>query len=348
MTDTAASSRSPIARMLAPRSVAIAGVSSTPGSLGGGVLANLDKFAFKGDIHLIHPKQPEIAGRQTVPSTQDLPLGVDCVVLAIPSAGVLAAVKGCGERGVGGVIIFSAGFAEAGEEGRARQAELVKLAANYQMVIAGPNCLGLVNNVDDVCLTFSVVEPRKPQGPALAVVSQSGAMASVVRAALEARDMPISITVSTGNEAVNGSEDFIEHLIEQDHTKAIAVVAEQIRQPRRFLALAARAREKAKPIVLLHPGRSNAAQQSAITHTGAMTGDWQVMKTLTTHAGVTLVDTMDELIDVCEMMIRFPQLPSKGAIVLGESGAFKAMMLDLAEAVGLDLPEPQGASRTIA
>ncbi|CAN0393516.1 unnamed protein product, partial [Phaeothamnion confervicola] len=180
--------------------------------------------------------------------------------------------------------------------------------------------------------------------PALAVVSQSGAMASVVRAALEARDMPVALTVSTGNEAVNGAEDFIEHLIEQDHTKAIAIVAEQIRQPRRFLELAARARAKGKPIVLLHPGRSSAAQQSAITHTGAMTGDWQVMRTLVTHAGVALVETMDELIDVAEMLVRFPHLPTRGSIVLGESGAFKAMMLDLAETVGLDLPAPEGAS----
>ena len=335
---------SPIARMLSPRSVAVAGVSAKPGSLGGGVLANLERSGFKGDIHLIHPTQVEIGGRRCVPSAHDLPEGVDCVVLAIPGAGVLDAVKGCAARGVGGVIIFSAGFAEAGAEGEARQRELAQIAAGSNMAIAGPNCLGFVNNVETLALTFSIVEHRKPSRPGLAVVSQSGAMASVVRAALDARDVPVAITVSTGNEAVTGAEDFIEHLLDEAHTAAIAVVAEQIRQPKRFLELAAKARTKKKPIVLLHPGRSKAAQQSAITHTGAMTGDWEVMRTLVTHAGVALVETMDELIDVCEMLIRFPRLPSKGPVILGESGAFKAMVLDLAEQVGLDLPQPTGAS----
>ena len=341
------SSLSPIARMLTPRSVAVAGVSQTPGSLGGGVLLNLEKYDFKGDIHLIHPKRKEIGGRACVASTRDLPDGVDCVVLAIPGAAVMDAVKGCAERDVGGVIIFSAGFAEAGDEGRARQQELCEIAAGCNMAIAGPNCLGFVNNVAGICLTFSVVESRKPTRPGLAVVSQSGAMASVVRAALDARDVPVAMTVSTGNEAVNGAEDFIEHLLDEAHTSVIAVVAEQIRQPRRFLELAARARTKGKPIVLLHPGRSRAAQQSAITHTGAMTGDWQVMRMLVTHAGVALVETLDELIDVCEMLIRFPHLPTRGPVVLGESGAFKAMVLDLAEQAGLDLPAPEGETHAM-
>src|SRR3569833_2973713 len=109
-----AQTRPSIERLLNPKSLAIAGISSTPGSLAGIVLDNLRRFAFSGEVHLVHPKQDEIHGLRCVRSVRDLPHGIDCVVLAIPAAGVLDAVKACAERGVGGIVIFSAGFAELG------------------------------------------------------------------------------------------------------------------------------------------------------------------------------------------------------------------------------------------
>lgn len=113
------SRRAPIERLLRPRSVAIVGASPTPSSFGASVLANLESAGFAGEIHLINPKRSEILGRPCLPSIDELPFGVDCVVLAIPRASVLESVATCGRRGVGGVIIFTAGFAEGGAEGRA-------------------------------------------------------------------------------------------------------------------------------------------------------------------------------------------------------------------------------------
>jgi acyl-CoA synthetase (NDP forming) len=326
------SAPTPIERMLRPRSVAIAGVSATPGSLGGGVLANLERFGYAGEIHLVHPTRTEIGGRACVRSTEALPDGVDCVVLAIPTAGVLDAVRGCAKRGVGGVIIYSAGFAELGEEGRRRQEELAEIARAAGMAVAGPNCLGHINFVDGISLTFGPAQPRPPKGPGVSVISQSGAMASVMRAALIPRGIDIAYTVSTGNEAVSGVEDFLEHLLEDKSTAAIALLVEQFRQPRRFLDLA---------------DRSRAARDSAATHTGALTGDYDVMRTLVARAGVGVVDSMEEFIDLTEMVVRCPPPPDKGAIVFGESGAFKGLMLDVAEAIGLDLPAPEGPSKAV-
>ena len=121
----------------------------------------------------------------------------------------------------------------------------------------------------------------------------------------------------------------------------IAMIVEQIRDPRRFLALAARARAAGKPIVLLHPGRSAAARASAQTHTGAMTGDYAVMRALVTHAGVALVDTLEELLDLGELMIRWPALPRAGAAVISE---LRRVQGDgarlLRDSTGLDLPAP--------
>jgi acetate---CoA ligase (ADP-forming) len=343
------STQAAIARMLRPRSIAIVGASPTPGSLGGSVFANLERFGFAGEIHLINPNRAEINGRRCLKSTADLPDGVDCAVFAIPGPGVLEAMKGCAARNVGGVVIFSAGFAEASADGRAQQDELARIARASGMAVEGPNCLGFVNCVDGVPLTFGTVDKPAPIAGrrAIGIVSQSGAMATVIRAASNAHDVPFSFTVSSGNEAVNGLEDFLEFLIEDAATNVIVMVVEQFREPKRFLALARRARELGKPIVLQHPGRSAAAKASAATHTGAMSGDYEVMRTLVSNAGALVVDTLEELIDLGELLIRWPTLPKTGTAVLTESGAHKGMMLDFSESIGLALPEPSPASQEI-
>jgi acetate---CoA ligase (ADP-forming) len=343
------STQAAIARMLRPRSIAIVGASPTPGSLGGSVFANLERFGYAGEIYLINPNRAEINGRPCLKSTADLPDGVDCAVLAIPRPGVLEAMKGCAARKVGGVVIFSAGFAEAGADGRAQQDELARIARASGMAVEGPNCLGFVNCVDGVPLTFGTVDKPAPIAGrrAIGIVSQSGAMATVIRAALNAHDVPFSFTVSSGNEAVNGLEDFLEFLIEDASTHVIVMVVEQFRTPKRFLALTRRARELGKPIVLQHPGRSAAAKASAATHTGAMSGDYEIMRTLVNSAGALVVDTLEELIDLGELLIRWPVLPKAGTAVLTESGAHKGMMLDFCESIGLVLPEPSPASQKI-
>lgn len=337
-----AEGRASIERLLNPKSVAIAGVSATPGSLAGIVLDNLRRFGFAGALHLIHPKRDEVQGMPCVRSVRDLPYGVDCVVLAIPAAGVLDAVKGCAERGVGGIVIFSAGFAELGPEGKAVQDEIAAIARASGMAIEGPNCLGYVNYADGACITFSATEPHPLTGPGIAVVSQSGAMATVVRAGLHSHGLDVSVSVSTGNEAANGVEDFLDHLLESPQTRVVAMVVEHFRDPQRFLARARRAREQGIVLVLLHPGRSAAARQSAQTHTGALAGDYAVMRTLVEREGVIVVDTLEELIDLCDCALRCKKRPFGGVAILGESGAYKALALDYCESIGVDLPQPEG------
>ncbi|MFC3580856.1 acetate--CoA ligase family protein [Sphingomonas hylomeconis] len=332
-----------LTRLLSPRSVAIVGASPTPGALGNSVLRNLERHGFSGAIHLINPKRDTIEGRPCLKSIAELPEGVDAAVLAIPGPAVLGAVRELAARGVGAVVIFSAGFAEGGDEGLAAQAEVARIAAAHDMVIEGPNCLGLVNYIDGVALTF-VETPALRLGdrPGVGIVSQSGAMAVVLGTTLMAKDLGISISVSTGNEAASGVEDYVEYLVDTPHTQVIGMIVEQFRQPERFLAVARRMRAAGKTIVLLHPGKSAAARESAATHTGAMAGDWQLMKTKVERAGVVLVDSLEELGDVIDIALRARPVGKGGTAVLTESGAFKALTLDLAETIGLDLP-PVGA-----
>ena len=328
-----------IHRLLCPHSVAIIGASPTPGSLGASVLANLERLGYAGGIHLVNPRRAEIGGRPCLSSADELPERVDCAVLAIPGAGVLDALAACARRGVRAAIIFAAGFAEGGPEGRAAQEEIGRIARAHGMAVEGPNCLGMVNYADGVALTFVDTPAARFEGDrGIAIVSQSGAMAAVVGVGLQARDLGLSVSVSTGNEAVTGVEDYVEHLLDDGRTRVVAMVVEQFRQPRRFLGLAREARRRGKLIVLLHPGRSAAARLSAQTHTGAMAGDHQIMRLKVAHEGVAVVDTLEELLDVSELFVRCRSLPQSGAAVLTESGAFKALTLDFCEDVGLDLP----------
>jgi acyl-CoA synthetase (NDP forming) len=333
------SSRSNYDRLLRPRSIAIIGASEKRGALGASVLENLEVLRFSGEIHLVNPKRSTINGRPCLASMDDLPEGIDCAVLAIPRKGVLDSVRACGRKGVGGVIIFSAGFAESGDAGKAEQQELARIARESGMIVEGPNCLGMVNAVDAVVLTFVATPKLEFRGPrGIAVISQSGAMAAVLGVAFRAHALELTYSISTGNEAVSGVEDFLEYLLADEKTAVFALLVEQFRNPKRFLELARRAVQAGKRIVLLHPGTSKAARASAATHTGAIAGDYQVMRAYVADAGVILVESLEEFVDVANLLLRCSVLPSGGTAVLTESGAFKALTLDLCERIGLRLP----------
>lgn len=332
-------SRSKFDRLLRPRSIALIGASATPGSLGECVLLNLEQSGYTGELYLVNPKRPLIRGRVSLGSIEELPQGIDCAVLAIPGGVVLESARVCGQRSVGSLIVFSAGFAEGGREGRAAQRELARIAQKHGMLLEGPNCLGMVNYVDRIPLTFVVTPPQPGRHEAgAAIISQSGALAAVIAVNMRHHRIPLTYSISTGNEAASGVEDFLEHLITDETTRVFALVVEQFRQPKRFLELARRARAAEKFIVLLHPGRSNAARESAATHTGALTGNYDVMHALVTHAGVIHVKSMEELVDVTQILVRCRELPMGGPAIFTESGAFKALALDLCEQECLELP----------
>src|SRR5215469_14107304 len=234
-------------RLLRPRSIAIVGASATPGSLGESVVLNLEQAGYRGELYLINPKRPTIHGRVCLGGIEEIPMGVDSAVLAIPGTAVLPSLKACAARAVGSLIVFSAGFAEAGEDGRAAQQELARIAREHEIVLVGPNCLGTVNYLDGIPLTFVVTPPQTKTGcPGTAILSQSGALAAVIGVNMRHHGIPLTYSVSTGNEAATGIEDLVEHLLEDANTRVFALVVEQFRRPQRFLRVAKRAREAGK------------------------------------------------------------------------------------------------------
>ena len=339
-------SRSSVERLLHPRSVAIVGISPDPGSMGGRSLANLEIFKFAGDIHLVSRTNAEVKGRACVPTIDDLPDGVDAAILAVPQKGVVDAVAACGRRGIKGAVVYAAGFAEAGEEGRAEQDRLTAVARAADIAVLGPNTLGLTNYGSGVALAFGPNGPNAIAGrPAVAVIAQSGAMMGSMRLSAKARGLAISYAIATGNEAVTGVEDYLSVLVEDPNTRAIAIFAEQLRRPQRFLELAGTARANGKPIVLLHPGASQKARDSAASHTGALSSDYATMRALVASEAVVAVETLEEFLDAAELLTRFPAPISAGPGVMTDSGAFRGLSLDLADVLDLPLPDLSDPTR---
>ena len=326
-------------RLLRPRSLAVVGASPEPFSLGGNVLANIERFGFAGDLHLVSRTRAEINGRTCVATIDDLPLGVDAVALMIPVPAVKDAIAACVRRGVGGAIVYASGFGELGEEGRRAQDEIAAVARKAGFALLGPNCLGLINFVDQVPLTFEPVQPIVPTGPGICAIAQSGAMAGNIRMALLSGNVSVAYTVSTGNEAVLGAEDVIAGLLDDPAVQLFTVFVEQIRYPKRFLKLAAEARRRGKPIVLLHPGRSARSREASKSHTGALAGDHAAMRAFVAAEGVVLVESLDELFDVSRLLARYPHPPAGGAGIMSNSGAIRGLALDFCEQIELPLPE---------
>ena len=337
--------RPDIGRLMKPRSIAIVGISPDPGNPGSGLVANLKRLGYAGEIHLVSRNRSEVNGRLCVATIDLLPEGIDVAVLIVPRVAIEEAVAACARRRIGAVVVFAAGFAEAGGEWKAAQDRFAAVARANGIALCGPNCLGIINYVDNVVLTFTLQPLLKAAttGPGVAVIAQSGGLASVLRSALQAKGLTITFYVSTGNEAVLGREDYIGYVLDHPGTRVIVVFAEQIRDPERFLRCVAQARALGKPVVVLHPGRSDAARASAQSHTGALAGDYATMKALTSHHGAVMVESLEELIDVSELIARFPEPPTAGAAVVTDSGAFKGMALDQCEQEGLDLPALPGA-----
>ena len=333
-------SRRAIERLLRPRSVAVVGASADPFSVGARVLANLEQIGFPGDIHPVTRRATEIGGRRCVPTIADLPAGVDAAVLVVPEAAVADAVSACIAKGIGGVTILAAGFAETGDEGRAKQEHIAALARAGGLALNGPNCMGFSNFVDRVSFSFGAVETDVIAAGAngAAVIAQSGAMMGNIASALGAKGVPVNYTISTGNEAVIGAEDFLDAVLDDPQTRLMVLFLEQIRQPARFLDLVARARALSKPVLLMHPGSTERARESARSHTGALAGDYAVMQAVLRHRGVVLVETMDELIDTATLLARWPQGAAKGAAIASNSGAMRGIALDFCKRIGLDVP----------
>jgi acyl-CoA synthetase (NDP forming) len=331
-----------VAKFLRPRSVAIIGISSRAGSAGQVILQSLKLNNFKGDIYLVG-RSEAIEGRPVLKSADELPEGVDLAVFTLPAAGVREAIEACARRKVGSAMIFAAGFAEVGDN--ATQDAVTATARGAGLAVVGPNCLGVTNNVDGMWLHMLYArEALRGVEGGVAFVGQSGGLLGHFQRAADGMGLPLTYVISTGNEAGLEGTDFLEFLAEDRATRVIAIYCEEIRRPQEFLAAIRRVRAAGKPIVLMLAGRGAKARKAAQSHTGALIGDWATRQTQAEDAGAIVVTTMDEMMDLVQILVRYPVPPTKGPGILTASGAYVGLTNDFAEEIGLELPEIEPAT----
>ena len=192
--------------LLAPRSIAIVGASESPDSWAPEIERSLRHFGFDGDLYPINPKYDTVWDRPCLSSISELPRGVDLVVFVVPARVVVRMIDDCGARGVRGIMVVSSGFAEAGEEGRALQAQLRDAALRNKIPVLGPNVEGFVNYVDQVA-PYGTTPPATPTKGGISVISQSGTVAWTMNQMASDRAVGLRIILGVGNEAVLGLGD---------------------------------------------------------------------------------------------------------------------------------------------
>jgi acetyl coenzyme A synthetase (ADP forming)-like protein len=328
--------RGPLDPLLRPRTVAVIGASRRRGTIAGEIFHNLLASGFTGTVYPVNPTAPAVQGVRAYASIEDVPEAVDLAIVAVPAAQVVPAARACVARGVRALVVISAGFAETGPAGAARQAELVELVRAHGVRMVGPNCLGLLNTAADVRLDATFAPTFPPPG-GVAFSSQSGALGLAILDL--ARDLGIGVSqfVSVGNKADVSGNDLLEHWEHDDDTRVILLYLESLGNPRRFLQIARRVARK-KPIVAVKSGRSEAGARAASSHTGALAGADAAIDALMRQAGVIRVDSAEQLFDAAMLLAHQPVPRGKRVAILTNAGGPGIMAADACEGRGLELP----------
>jgi len=331
-----------VAHVLRPASVAVIGASRRPGTVGGEVVRNLLAAGFSGPVHLVNPRAGKVAGRPTVPTIGDVDGDIELAVVAVPANRVVDAARACAAKGVRALVLLSAGFAEVGEEGRARQDELLGVCRASGMRLVGPNCLGVANLRPETALNATFAPGSPPSGN-VGFASQSGAFGLTAIDEAAARGIGLSSFVSMGNKADLSGNDFLEYWEQDPDTSVILLYLESFGNPRRFGRIARRV-TATKPVVAVKSGRTAAGQRAASSHTGALlAASDATVDALFAHAGVLRADTVGEMFDIAGLLARQPLPRGERVAVLTNAGGPAILCADACEAAGLRV-EPLSAA----
>jgi acetate---CoA ligase (ADP-forming) len=336
-----------VGRVLRPRSVAVVGASTRPDSVGGTILRNLMAAGFTGLIHPVNARGGEIEGLAALRSVRDVPGELDLVVIATPAETVVDIARDCAAKGVHALVVVSAGFAETGPDGAARQHELLRACRDGGMRLVGPNCLGVANTDADVRLNASF-GPVPPQGR-VAFMSQSGALGIAVVEASREEGVGLSSFVSVGNKSDLSGNDFLSFWDRDDATDVILLYLESFGNPRRF-ARVARNVARRKPIIAVKGGRSAAGARAAGSHTGALLqASDSAVDALFAQAGVMRTDTLGELFDVAALLSKSKPPAGPRTAIVTNGGGLGILCADACQAAGLEVvPTPAETQRELA
>lgn len=330
-------------RIFYPRGVVVVGASNRGENLGRFFLDGFIHLGFE-KIYVVHPREKEVRGIKTYPRVLDISGDVDLAVVASPLETVPQVVAECTEKGVKGVVIFTAGFGEKGSEGRRLEEEIVGIARRGHTRIIGPNCMGIYCPSSGVSNFPGLPKESGPVG----VISHSGSLANMLTMAALAQGIRFSKVVSCGNECDLNAVDFLEYLGQDPETRIIIAYLEAIKDGRRFYQLA-REISKEKPIIVLKGGTTERGARAAASHTGALAGSNRIWMAAFAQTGIISAHSAEEMLDYLQAFYYLPLPQGRRVGIVSGPGGPAVTASDACIESGLELAElSQHTKRRIA
>jgi acetyltransferase len=325
----------PLEVFFSPKTVAVVGATENVGSVGRTLLWNLVTSPFGGTVYPVNPKRPSVLGVKAYKSVSDIPEQLDLAVIVTPPPSIPGIIKECGENGVRGAIVISAGFKEIGPEGAAIEREVLKEAQAANIRVIGPNCLGVMSPLSGFNATFATTVARPGS---VGFISQSGALCTAVLDWSLKEMVGFSAFVSVGSMVDVGWGDLIYYLGNDPKTKSIVCYMETIGDARAFLS-AAREVALNKPIIVIKPGRSAAAAKAAASHTGSLTGSDEVLEAAFRRSGVLRVNNIADLFYMAEVLSKQPSPKGPRLTIVTNAGGPGVLATDALITGGGELSE---------
>ena len=335
--------REPLDAIFRPRSIAVIGASRRPQTIGHEILHNLIEHEFQGIVFPVHPTARVIHSIKAYPTVLDIPDPVDLAVVVVPYRHVLGVVEQCGQKGVRGLVVITAGFREVGGEGVAREEALLERVRAFDMQLVGPNCMGVINTEPGVSMNATFAPTFPPPGP-IAIVSQSGALGVTILDHARELGLGVSMFVSVGNKADVSGNKLIEYWSRDAGTKMIVMYNESFGDPRRFTRLA-RQITKQKPILAVKAGRTLTGALAASSHTGAMAGTDVAVDALFEQCGVIRATTLEELFDYAMAFSNQPIPRGDRVAIITNAGGPGILTADACESLGLTIAPLEDETR---
>jgi len=322
----------------APRGLAVIGASRRRGTIGGEIFHNARAYEPRVPVYPVNARADDVQGVRAYHTIEDVQDPVDLAVIAVPAPEVVGVAEACGRKGVRALVVISAGFGETGEEGRARQAELLRVCRETGMRLIGPNCMGIINTDPNNRLNATFA-PRTPPPGRVAFSSQSGGLGLAIIEYANRIGLGLSTFVSAGNKADISGNDLLNYWESDPNTGVILFYLESFGNPRRFSQIARRV-ARTKPIVAVKSGRSLAGVRATSSHTGALVAASDVtVDALFRQAGVIRTDTLEELFDVAALLAHQPVPRGRRVAIVTNGGGPGILCADACEAQGLVVPE---------
>lgn len=314
-----------------PRSVAVIGASKNPRKFGNIILRNILESGYKGTVYPVNPKEEEILGKRCSKSIRDINEEVDLAVVVVPAEYVPRAVADCGEKGVAGTVIISGGFRESGPKGVELERQIVIESKRFGLRIIGPNCQGISNLHHPICASWPLFTKRG----SIAVISQSGTVATAFADWASLDDLGISALVSMGNKADVDEADLIDYFSTHEGTKVIALYLEGTQSPTKLLRSCSNC---SKPIVVLKSGRSNQGKIAAESHTSSLAGNDELFQGILKQHRIRRADTFEDFYDLSKAIAYLSRPKGNKFVIITSSGGAAVLAIDMADKMNLEIP----------